>query len=166
MAGQSKTRVDDQIRVRPMTATNRTDAARRQVTTYWPGGWYVPGVAVVAAIVTTATLLSVLPGSAITGWTLTTDGTPLVAAGGPSVPVVGFVQFGLVRVYVSLLAILLVIAGEVAAVSLGRLGIVLALAGGVGAGTQLVVVSGCGCGDGTAGQAMTLLEQAMAIGLV
>lgn len=131
-----------------------------------PGGWYVPGIAGVASIVTVAILLWVLPGSAITSWSLTGDVGPISEAGGLAQPVIGFFQFGVVRIYIPLLSILFVAGGELAAMSLARFKIPIAVVAGAGAGVQPVVVSGCGCGYGTAGRAMSLLEQAVAVGLL
>lgn len=149
-----------------MTVTNKTGSLRELFAGYRGGGWYVPGAAVVAAVVTAAGLLSVLPASTVTSWALTGDAGPLVEAGGLAQPVVGFFQFGVVRVYVPLLSVLLVVGGELAAIRLGRLGFLTAVVAGATAGTQPVVVSGCGCGYGTAGTAMSLLEQAIGIGLL
>lgn len=128
-------------------------------------GWHVPGIAVVASVITVAALLSVLPGT-LTSWSITGDVAPLAEAGGTPQPVVGFLQFGVVRIYISLLSILLVVGGEFAAAHLRRWGMVVAAAAGVSAGVQPIVLSGCGCGFGTAASTMTLLEQAIQIGLL
>ena len=130
-----------------------------------PKGWYVPGIAAVASVITVAALLSVIPGT-LTSWSITGNAAPLVEAGGTSQPVVGFLQFGVVRIYIPLLSILLMGVGELAAAYFGQWGLVVAAAAGVGAGVQLIVLSGCGCGFGTAGSTMTLLEQAIAIGVI
>jgi hypothetical protein len=132
------------------------------------GGWYVPGVAVLTSTVTVAVLLSVIPGpvSTVTGWTLTADASPIAEAGGVSQPVVGFFQFGLARIYVPVLSLLLVVGGETAAVLLGRFRVLAPLVAGIGAGTQPMVVTGCGCGYGTAGTSTTLLAQALGAGLL
>jgi hypothetical protein len=113
----------------------------------------------------TAGLVSVLPASTVTSWALTADAGPIVEAGGLAHPVVGFFQFGVVRIYVPLVSVLLVVGGEFAAFWLDRLGLLTAVVVGATAGVQPVVVSGCGCGYGTAGTAMSLLEQALGIGL-
>lgn len=149
-----------------MTVTINTESVREQFEKYRTGGWYVPGVAALAAIVTAAGLLSVLPASTVTSWVVTGDTKPIVEAGGLAQPVVGFFQFGVVRVYIPLVSILLVVGGELAAIWLGRLRMLTAVVAGASAGVQPVVVSGCGCGDGTAGTAMSLLEQAIGIGLL
>jgi hypothetical protein len=132
------------------------------------GRWYVPGVAVLTSVATVAALLSVIPGpvSTVTGWTLTSDASPIAEAGGVAQPVVGFLQFGLVRIYVPVLSLLLVGGGEAAAVLLGRFRISAPFVVGVGAGVQPIVVTGCGCGYGTAGASTTLLEQALGAGLL
>jgi len=131
-----------------------------------PGGYYLPGVAVVTSVVTVATLLSVMPGSTVTTWTLTGDASPIAEAGGVAQPVVGYLQFSLVRIYVPLLSVLLVAGGELIAAFLGRFRIATAVFAGVGAGVQPIVVAGCGCGYGTAGSATTLIEYALGAGLL
>lgn len=108
-------------------------------------------------------MLAVVPGPALTSLTLTADAGPIAAAGGLAQPVVGFLQAGTTRLYVPVLSIALVGVGELLAARSGRAGLPLALLAGVAAGAQLIVVSGCGCGDGSAGVAMTLAEQALAI---
>lgn len=130
-----------------------------------PEGRHVPGIAAVGSVITVAALLAFLPGS-LTGWSITGNAAPLVAAGGPSQPVVGFLQFGVVRVYIPLLSLLLVGGGELASAYLGRWGTVAAVVAGAGAGMQPIVLAGCGCGFGTAGTTMTLLEQVLAIGVL
>lgn len=149
-----------------MTSSATAASRNAQVVARRVGGWYVPGVAVLASVVTVAVLLSVIPGSTVTSWALTGDAGPIAEAGGVAQPVVGFFQFGLVRIYVPLLSVLLVVGGEAAAALLGRFRVLAPLVAGVGAGVQLVVVSGCGCGYGTAGTSMSLLEQALGAGLL
>jgi hypothetical protein len=147
-----------------MTTHSHRRELERVIGTVRPEGRYVPGVAAVASVLTVAALLSVLPGT-LTGWSITGNVAPLVTAGGTPQPVVGFLQFGVVRIYIPLLSILLVAGGEVVAAYLGRWGPVAAVAAGVGAGVQPIVLSGCGCGFGTAGTTMTLLEQVVQIGV-
>ena len=166
MARQQEAAVDEQVRMTRMTVTNKTGSLRELFAGYREGGLYVPGVAALAAVVTAAGLLSVLPASSVTSWALTADASPIVEAGGLAQPVIGFFQFGVVRIYVPLVSVLLVVGGELAAIRLGRLGMLTAVAAGGTAGVQPVVVSGCGCGYGTAGTAMSLLEQAIGIGLL
>jgi len=124
---------------------------------------YVPGLAVMTTVLTTAGLLSTLLGSPLTGVTVTTDAGPLVAAGGTWQPIVGFLQFGATRVYIPLVAVLLVTGGEIAATVFGRLGMLIAVVTGVIAGTKPLVVTGCGCGYGTAGSTMSLLDGAVGL---
>jgi hypothetical protein len=127
---------------------------------------YIPGVATVTSIGTVIALLLIVPGSTITGWSVTANVSPVVAAGGLAQPVIGWFQFGLVRIYIPLISVLFVLAGELAAVRLHRFKILTGMIAGVTAGIQLLVISGCGCGDGTAGRIMTLLEQATAVGVL
>ncbi len=149
-----------------MTVTSNTESVKERFVRYRTGGWYLPGAAALAAIITAAGLLSVLPTSTVTSWVVTADGSPMVEAGGLAQPVVGFFQFGVARVYIPLVSVLLVVGGELAAIWLGRFRILTAVVAGATAGVQPVVVSGCGCGYGTAGRAMSLLEQALQIGLL
>ena len=148
-----------------MNLHSQTKEVKRLIGNGRPEGWHVPGIAAVASVLTVAALLSVLPGT-LTGWSITSNAAPLVEAGGTFQPVVGFLQFGVVRIYVPLLSMLLVVGGELAAAYLRRWGMVVAAAAGVGAGVQPVVLSGCGCGFGTAGTTMTLLEQAIETGVL
>lgn len=148
-----------------MPIHSRTRDVRRLLGHIRPEGWYVPGIAVVASVVTVAALLSVLPGT-LTGWSITGNAAPLVEAGGTAQPVVGFLQFGVVRVYIPLLSLLLVAGGELVAAYRRWWGTIVAVVAGVGAGVQPIVLSGCGCGFGTAGTTMTLLEQVIAVGVL
>jgi len=149
-----------------MAVTDTTDSLGDLFAGYREGGWYVPGVALLAAILTAAGLVSVLPASTITGWAVTGDVSPIVEAGGLAQPVVGFFQVGVVRIYLPLVSVLLVVGGELAAIRLGRFKLLAAVVAGASAGIQPIVVSGCGCGYGTAGTAMSLLEQAIEVGLL
>lgn len=148
-----------------MNTHSQTQAVKNLLETIRPEGRYVPGIAAAASVLTVAALLSVVPGS-LTGWSITGNVAPLVEAGGSAQPVMGFLQFGVVRIYIPLLSILLVVGGELAAAYRHRWGTVVAAAAGVGAGMQPIVLSGCGCGFGTAGTTMTLLEQAIEIGVL
>ena len=147
-----------------MRLHSQAQAVRRLIGPVRPEGWHVPGIAALASVITVAALLSVLPGT-LTSWSITGNAAPLVEAGGTAQPVVGFLQFGVVRIYIPLLSILLVVGGELAAAYLRRWGVVVAAAAGAGAGMQPIVLSGCGCGFGTAGTTMTLLEQVIEVGV-
>lgn len=166
MARQSKVTVDEEIRIRPMTVTRKPESVIELFGEYRAGSWYVPGTAVLAAIITVVGLVSVLPASTLTSWTITGDASPIAEAGGLAQPVVGFLQFGTVRMYIPFVSVLFVVGGELAAFWLGRFRMLTAIVAGATAGIQPVVVSGCGCGYGTAGTAMSLLEQATAVGLL
>jgi hypothetical protein len=148
-----------------MNVHGQTKKVKRLIGNGRPEGWHVPGIAAVASVLTVAALLSVLPGT-LTGWSITGNAAPLVEAGGTFQPVVGFLQFGVVRIYIPLLSMLLVVGGKLAAAYLRRWGMIVAATAGVGAGVQPVVLSGCGCGFGTAGTTMTLLEQAIETGVL
>lgn len=148
-----------------MTVHSQSRGVRKLLGNTRPQGWYVPGMAAVASVITAAALLSVLPGS-LTSWSITGNAVPLVEAGGPSQPVVGFLQFGVVRIYIPLLSVLLVVGGELAAVYFRRWGTAVAPIVGAYAGAQPIVLSGCGCGFGTAASATTLLEQVLRIGVL
>lgn len=127
---------------------------------------YIPGIATVTSIITMSVLLSLITGSAVTSWVITGDAGPIIEAGGLGQPVIGFLQFGITRVYIPLLSVLLLLSGEFLAISLSRFNKTIAILAGVGAGIQPIVVTGCGCGFGTAGRTMSLLEQAIATGLL
>jgi len=90
----------------------------------------------------------------------TTDSLPLAVAGGPSLPVIGFLGVGFVRIYVPLTAVAVVVLGELAhrRVPHGR---VLQAVAGVAAASQLLVLAGCGCGTG----GVTPLGKAAVLGL-
>jgi len=127
---------------------------------------YIPGIAILTCIITMSLLLSAISGSAFTSWVITGDTGPIIEAGGLGQPVVGFLQFGITRVYVPLLSVLLVLSGEFLAMSLSRFNKTIAILTGVGSGIQPIVITGCGCGFGTAGTTMSLIEQAIATGLL
>lgn len=147
-----------------MNLHSQTKDVRELLGRIRPEGWHVPGIGATVSVITVAALLSFLPGT-LTSWSITGNVAPLIAAGGTPQPVVGFLQFGVVRIYIPLLSILLVVGGELAAAYLHRWGRVVAAMAGVGAGVQPIVLSGCGCGFGTAGTTMTLLEQVIEIGV-
>lgn len=125
---------------------------------------YLPGVTTLSSIITASILLSVIPGSTVTNWVITWDYSPIVEAGGLAQPVVGFFQFGVARIYVPFLSLLLIFFGELASLLLSRFKLPVAILAGIGSGIQPVVVIGCGCGR-TAGRTMSLLEQAITTGL-
>jgi hypothetical protein len=149
-----------------MTKTTKMEYIKRLIPQTRTEGRYIPGVAIVTSIVTVATLLLSISGSTVTGWSLTTNASPVVAAGGLAQPVVGWFQFGLIRIYIPLISVLFVFIGELAAVFLSRFKLLSGIIAGITGSIQLLVISGCGCGDGTAGNVMTLFEQATAVGLL
>lgn len=127
---------------------------------------YIPGIATVTSVITMSVLLSAITGSAVTSWAITGDAGPIIEAGGLGQPVIGFLQFGITRVYIPLLSVLLLLSGEFMAISVSRFNKTIAILAGIGSGVQPIVVTGCGCGFGTAGTTMSLLEQAIATGLL
>lgn len=123
--------------------------------------WYVPGLATLASLVTAVALLSLLPSLTVTSWAITTDTAPLAAAGSMPQPVVGYLQFSAVRVYIPLLSVVLVVSAELAGISLGRTGMVIAVVFGIIAGSQLIVLTGCGCAHEPVDSTLSLFEQAI-----
>lgn len=119
-------------------------AARRPVPT--------PGLTIVAWLVGTAWLIQL---SSVTGTgslheiVFTIDGAPIIVAGGPPLSVVGYIGFGIVRIYVPVTAILTVIVGELLGVGGGPRRYACQVGFGLLAAVQLLVLSGCGCGAGS-----------------
>lgn len=143
-----------------MAATINIEFLKNLFTSGQTNDWYVPGLATLASLLTAVALLSLLPSLTVTSWAITTDTAPLAAAGSMPQPVVGYLQFSAVRVYIPLFSILLVVGAELAGISLGRLGMVIAVVLGVIAGSQLIVLTGCGCAHGPVDNTLSLFEQA------
>ena len=147
-----------------MAATINIKYLKNLLTSGQTNNWYVPGGATLVSVITTVVLLSLLPSSTLTSWSITTDAAPLAAAGRIPQPVVGFLQFSAVRVYIPLVSIVLVVGAELAGISLGRPGMVIAVVLGMIAGSQLIVLTGCGCAHGPIDNTLSLFEQAATVG--
>lgn len=144
-----------------MAVTINIEFLKNLLTSDKTNGWYFPGLATLASLLTAVALLSLLPSLTVTSWAITTDTAPLAAAGSMPQPVVGYLQFSAVRVYIPLLSIMLVVGAELAGVSLGRPGLVIAVVLGMIAGSQLIVLTGCGCAHESLDNTLSLFEQAV-----
>lgn len=112
-------------------------------------GAYRPGLTPAAWLVGTAALVWVSPVSAgLHDIVLTTDALPLTVAEGPATAVVGYLAFGQVHVYVPVTVPAILLVGELVAAAGGRFRHAVPVVAGLLAATQLLVLSGCGCGTG------------------
>ena len=128
---------------------NWTHRHRATDADYTPGRYW-PALTVVAWLTGVAGLLWLVPTlGGVHGVTATMDTAPLVVAGGPAPPVVGYLAVGQTHVYVPAGVPAMLVVGELLSSTGHWWGRLAAVVVGLLAAGQLLVLSGCGCGTGS-----------------